>query len=74
MSGDDIGYAIYLGAMLIFVGGYVMVAGRGRVPLMLKQAASWALGLSGRHRGIWHLGAMAGRANIQTRAAKNGPA
>ena len=43
MSEDDIGYAIYLGAILIFVGSSLIISGRDRVPMMLKQAASWVL-------------------------------
>jgi aspartyl protease family protein len=43
MSGDEISYAIYLGALLIFVGSYVLISGQGRVPMLIKQAASWTM-------------------------------
>ncbi|MEO8531475.1 MAG: TIGR02281 family clan AA aspartic protease [Deltaproteobacteria bacterium] len=43
MTDVDLGSVIYLGAILIFVGSYVLVAGRSRVPQLIKHAVSWVL-------------------------------
>ena len=43
MSADNLSYLIYLLLLLLFVGGGTILAFRGRLGAMLKQASAWAL-------------------------------